>query len=581
MKIIRFVAPLLFSLSSFAVSQQTIAGHWEGSISIAGQELLINVDMKASGDSLAATIDIPQQHAKGLTLRNVRYQHPVVHFELPAGPGLAVFDGARSDSAIAGKFSQAGMTGSFAMRLSTGPQPEVAEEPPAKYKPIAGVWSGATDIMGKALGMSVTFRTKGGELKGLIDIPEQHTSGLFLTKVRFESPAVHFELPAGPGLAVWDGQMSGDTLTGQFFQASLTGKFRFVRGPLKPAAEPEETVPYKKEEVVFHDEGITLAGTLTLPETPGPHPAVVMITGSGPQNRDEELFGMKPFKIIADHFTRNGIAVLRYDDRGVGGSTGQNDQSTTADFAKDALAAIHFLQTRSDINPKQVGLCGHSEGGIVAPLAASQSADVAFVICIAGTGVDGETIILKQSELIMRANGADEDKIRRNISLTKRTLDAIRTGQDLGSLTKEIRESADQEYESLPEEQRKAISDKNEYLDNLVKTQLKSSQSPWFRYFIAYDPIPALEKVKCPVLCLFGGRDLQVPAELNKSKMEAALKKGENKDHTFRIFPEANHLFLKAITGSPKEYATLPKEFLPGFLDTMTAWIQKRVTIPK
>jgi dienelactone hydrolase len=566
--------PVLFA-------QQTIVGHWEGSIKIQAQELIIKVDFKSAGDSLAATIDIPQQNAKALALKNVRYQHPVVHFELPAGPGLAVFDGERKDSAIAGKFTQAGLTGSFAIKLSSGSEIEVAEEPPPKYKPIVGIWSGATDIMGQSLGMSVTFKTKAGELKGLIDIPQQNASGLFLTKVSFESPRVHFELPAGPGLAIWDGEMNNDSINGKFMQAGITGSFHIVRGPLKKVEEPEEIVPYKKEEVAFYDDSIKLAGTLTLPETAGPHPAVVMITGSGPQNRDEELFGMKPFKIIADYFTRNGIAVLRCDDRGVGGSTGKNDQSTTADFAKDALAAVHFLQSRNDINPKQIGLCGHSEGGIVAPLAASQSSDVAFIICIAGTGVTGEEIILAQTELIMRANGATDEGIRNALSLTRRTLDTVRAGGNPEGLRKEIREAADQEYHMLPEEQRKVITNKDEYLDNAVAAQLKAIQTPWFKYFISYDPLPALQKVKCPVLALFGGLDLQVPAELNKNKMEAALKKGGNTDYIFKVFAKANHLFLTAETGNPKEYGTLKKEFAPGFLETMTEWVGKHVTIPK
>ncbi len=582
MKPARFFALLLFSgISVPSFAQNGIIGHWEGNIKIAAQELIIKLDFKQTGDSLAATIDIPQQRANGLPLKNIRYHHPSVHFELPAGPGLAVFDGETTDSSIAGKFTQAGMTGSFSVRRSGGSQPEIAEEAPPKYKQIAGVWSGATVIVGKTLGMSVTFKTKGGELKGLIDIPEQHTSGLVLSDVSFESPTIHFELAAGPGLAIWDGALAGDTISGKFLQAGYSGTFHLERGPMKKVAEPEEVVPYKKEEVVFEDDSIRLAGTLTLPPTPGPHPAVVMITGSGPQNRDEELFGMKPFKLIADHLTRNGIAVLRYDDRGVGGSTGNNDQSTTADFAKDAIAAVHFLQKRSDINPRQIGLCGHSEGGIVAPLAASQSSDVAFIICLAGTGVDGEAIILAQSELIMRANGATTEGIQRELSLTRRVLDAVRAGKDLGELRKEIREAADQEFHVLPEEQRKAIANKDEYLDNVVAVQMNRLQSPWFRYFIAYDPLPALEKVKCPVLCLFGGRDLQVPAELNKEKMEDALRKGGNTDYTFKVFPEANHLFLEAKTGNPKEYETLKKEFLPGFLDTISTWIHKRVTIPK
>jgi len=570
----------LFFLQS-AIAQQSIVGHWEGSIKIQGQELMINVDFKTADSGLSATIDIPQQKGKGLPLKNVRYEYPKVHFELPAGPGLAVFDGERNDSTIAGTFMQAGMSGTFSIMLSNANERENVEEPPPAYKPVVGLWSGAIDIGGQSLGMSVTFQMKSGALRAFIDIPEQHATGLLLTKVSFENPRVHFELPAGPGLAIFDGTWKNDSLKGGFTQASNVGSFYLVRGPAKKVEEPEEVVPYKKEEVFFYDDSIKLAGTLTIPPTQGPHPAVVMITGSGPQNRDEELFGFKPFKIIADHFTRKGIAVLRYDDRGVGGSTGNTNQSTTADFARDALAAIHFLQSRSDINPTQIGLCGHSEGGIVGPLAASQSSDVDFVICIAGTGVPGWKIVLAQDDLIMRADSTSEEKIWQALALERKMLDAALRGENLDGFRQEMLDTARKEFETMPEEQRKMITDKEQYLNDAVDTQLRSMQSPWFKYFIAYDPAPALEKVKCPILALFGGLDLQVPAELNKNAMEAALKQGGNKDYTFRVFPKANHLFLTATTGSPKEYGTLKKEFVPGFLDTMSDWILKRVTLPK
>ena len=575
------VALFTFLVLQSSIAQPSLVGHWEGSIKIQGQELTIKVDFKSADAGLTATIDIPQQSAKGLALKNVRYEDPKVHFELPAGPGLAVFEGERKDSLVSGKFTQAGMEGSFSIELVNPNKPEIVEETPLKYQPVVGLWSGAINFQGQTLAMSVVFKMKSAELKAFMDIPQQHAAGLSLTKVSFENPHVHFELPAGPGLAIFDGQWKDDSLKGGFTQASIIGNFYLVRGPAKTVEEPEEVVPYTKEEVVFHDDSVKFAGTLTIPPTKGAHPAVVMITGSGPQNRDEELFGFKPFKIIADHLTRNGIAVLRYDDRGVGGSTGSTSQSTTADFAKDALAAIHFLQSRSDINPKQIGLCGHSEGGIVAPLAASQSSDVAFIVCIAGTGVDGATIILAQEELIMRADSTSPQKIKESLALTKKMLDATRAGESLDGMKKEMLAAAEKDFGTMPQEQRKMITDTAEYLKNAIESQIRSMESPWFKYFIGYDPSPALEHVTCPVLALFGGLDLQVPAELNKRTMESALKKSGNKDYTFKIFPKANHLFLAATTGSPTEYATLKKEFVLGFLDTMSDWISKRVTILK
>jgi pimeloyl-ACP methyl ester carboxylesterase len=426
----------------------------------------------------------------------------------------------------------------------------------------------------------MTFKTKGGQLEGTIDIPEQNASGIVLKNVRFELPKLHCELPAGPGVAIFDGTLAGDSLAGAFTQSGITGKFYAVRGKAAPKVEEaRETVPYAQEEVVFYDDSIKFAGTLTLPETKGPHPAVVMITGSGPQNRDEELFGFKPFKVIADHFTRKGIAVLRYDDRGVGGSTGNNGQSTTKDFAQDALAAIHFLQTRPDINPKQIGLCGHSEGGIVGPLAASQSADVAFVICIAGTGIDGEDLLLAQEKAIMRADSATDDEIEKAVATSRLVYQSLLSSKDTVELRQQLRKAVVEQIKSMTDVQRKAITNEDEFIKMGVEARLRSLGSPWFRYFLAYNPAPALEKVRCPVLALFGGHDTQVPAKLNEDAMESALKKGGNTDYTFKVFPNANHLFLAAKTGSPREYGALKKEFVPGFLDTMSDWILKRVTV--
>jgi dienelactone hydrolase len=579
-KFISVLLTLVFFQAAFG--QQSIVGHWEGSIKIQGQELIIDVDFKSVTDGLAATIDIPQQNAKGLALRNIRYQHPKVYFELPAGPGLATFDGERKDSLISGKFMQAGMEGAFSIWLMNPNTPDVVEEAPPKFKPIVGVWSGAIDAMGKLLGISITFRTKGGDLKATIDIPEQNATGITLNNVKFDSSKLHCELPAGRGVAIFDGTMLGDSIKGMFTQAGITGSFYLARGGLtKKAEEVEEIVPYKKEEVIFYDDSIKFAGTLTLPPTKGPHPAVVMITGSGPQNRDEELFGFKPFKIIADHFTRNGITVLRYDDRGVGGSGGNTLQSTTADFAKDALAAIHFLQSRSDINPKQIGLCGHSEGGIVAPLAASQSTDVVFIICIAGTGVDGRTLLLAQEEAIMHADSASEEKIQKALKSSKLIYELMVSGKDLDEVRKEFRASVVDQLNSMTEVQRKAITNQEEFIKIGVEARIASLQSPWFKFFLTYDPALALKKVKCPVLALFGELDTQVPAELNKKAMESPLKKAGNKDYTFKVIPRADHLFLLAKTGSPSEYASLKKEFVSGFLDTISDWILKRVTILK
>lgn len=451
-----------------------------------------------------------------------------------------------------------------------------AEDPPA------GPWHGAIAAAGMEIGIQVDFQTEGGALAATIDIPQQGAAGLPLTHVVFTAPRIHFELPAPPGLAVFDGEVKGDQIAGDFTQAGMKGTFSLKRGRApKAAPEAREPVPYEEREVTFANGEIKLAGTLTLPRAAGPFAAVILITGSGPQNRDEELFGFKPFRILADHLTRNGIAVLRCDDRGVGGSTGKVAESTTEDFAGDALAGVAFLTTQKEIDPRRIGLCGHSEGGVVAPIAAARSQDVAFIVLLSGTGVPGEQVLVTQGEAIGLAAGIPLERIRANQELQRHIFAAVRSGKGWDELRAEMRGLARAQIDALPEPQKKAIADVDAYLNGVVEGELKGAQTPWFKYFLDFDPAPTLEKVKCPVLMLFGELDLQVPPAVNRAPMEAALRKGGNPDVAVEVLPHANHLYQSALTGGPNEYPSLKRAFVPGFLDLITAWILKRTQTAK
>ena len=342
-----------------------------------------------------------------------------------------------------------------------------------------------------------------------------------------------------------------------------------------------EISQYREEEVEFYNGDIKFAGTLTIPYRNGRHPAVVMITGAGPQNRDEELAGMKPFRMMANHFTQKGIAVLRYDDRGVGGSTGNFNKSTPVDFTQDVLAVVRYLRTRGDINHAQIGLCGHSEGGVVAPIAASQSNDIAFIICMSSIGHTGLEIILVQNELIYRAEGVSEEDIQKRTQYLKSTMELVLSGATEAEIKTELRKAMAILMKYMSEEEKKNVTDLDRLIDFQVNAQYVQIMTRWYRWLLDYDPKPALEKVKCPVLLVYGGLDLQVPAEMSRDAQVGALKKGGNTDVTYRIFPKANHLFQSAKTGSLSEYSELPKEFVPGFLDFMSDWISERVDIIK
>jgi pimeloyl-ACP methyl ester carboxylesterase len=446
--------------------------------------------------------------------------------------------------------------------------------PAAQQPAFTGRWEGTILINGQSVTIVVAVTDSTEGLKGTIDVPQQNAKGLPLLNVRYTAPKVHFELQGTIGLATFDGELNADRVTGTLEQPGVKGTFELKRATASQVpAPPPEPVPYLEEEVKIQNGPITLAGTLTLPPSGGPFPAAVMITGSGAQNRDEELVGFKPFRVIADHLTRQGIAVLRCDDRGIGGSSGTVADSTSADFAGDVIAEVQFLKGHTGIDKAHIGVLGHSEGGLVGPLAASQSKDIAFVIMMSGPALTGEKILLAQGELIGRASGKPEADIKKNVEIQHLMFAAVRTGTGWDAVADAIRAETRVMIDRLPEERRKAIPNLDAVIEAQVTQELTRVRAPWFKYFLDYDPAPALEKARVPLLAVFGELDLQVPTEANRVALEAALKKGGNRDYTIKVFPKANHLYQEANTGNATEYATLKKEFVPGLLDLYSSWI--------
>jgi pimeloyl-ACP methyl ester carboxylesterase len=339
----------------------------------------------------------------------------------------------------------------------------------------------------------------------------------------------------------------------------------------KPAAstnrpqEPKKPYPYHEEEVTYKsmEPGITLAGTLTVPKSGGPFPAVVLISGSDAQNRDEELMGHKPFLVLADYLTRRGIAVLRFDDRGVGGSSGDFSSATSENFAQDVMGGVSYLKSRKKINHTQIGLIGHSEGGVIAPMVASISSDIAFIVMMAGTGVNGEEILKLQAELLIRANGTSEELIKENTKVQEMMFDIIKTTTDKEAAKKKARE---------------ALSDIKPIIKDVALAQMDSAMTPWMRYFISYEPKTVLEKVKCPVLAINGEKDLQVSPQQNLPEIEKALKAAKNKDFKTIELPGLNHLFQTCKTGSVTEYAQIEETISPTVLELISSWILERVS---
>lgn len=447
---------------------------------------------------------------------------------------------------------------------------------------IAGRWDGAVDVGGTTLPVTVAFADNTSGLTATIDI--QGAKGLPLKAVSYASAdkKVHFELAAGLGVATFEGSLDGATMRGTFAQNAVRGTFTITReGAPKPAGPPKEVVPYKEEDVTFTDGAITLAGTLTIPEGAGPFPAFVMVTGSGLQNRDEEILGFKIFRVIADYMTRHGIATLRYDDRGAGGSTGNIAMATTEDFAGDALAGVALLAARPDIDRKHIGVFGHSEGGAVAAIAAAKSPEsVGFIIMMAGGAVSGATVLHQQAGDGARELGATGAQVARIMAAQQKAFDAVAANAPVSVLTDAVRELVTAQLEGRPEAARAAIGDTAAAVERILPTGVAQLNNPWMRYFVTTDPATFIARVKCPAFAAFGSKDTQVPVSLHKAPLEAALAKGGNTRVTVKVYPDANHLFIKANTGQVSEYATLPKVFVPEFLDDLVAFV-KRVVAEK
>ncbi|MEO8607852.1 MAG: alpha/beta fold hydrolase [Chloroflexota bacterium] len=368
------------------------------------------------------------------------------------------------------------------------------------------------------------------------------------------------------------------------YDALHTSVFLAAVNAFVPQAEatPEADLPYTAEDVSIPNGDVTLAGTLTLPDGDGPFPVVVLVTGSGPQDRDESLApltGLKPFAVIADYLTREGLAVLRYDDRGVGKSTGDYAKADLNDFESDASAAIDFLLTRDDIDHDQIGLLGHSEGGIIAAKLGATNTHLAFIVAMAGTAVKGTDLLLVQNHDIILANGGSQEMADITNEYMTKMMDAV-ANNDLDTFKTLTHDFAIKQIKALPQSQQDAVGDLEAYANKVVDQQVAGYFNDWFRSLLAYDPSVDWAKTTIPVLAVFGGKDTQVSAKENAPAMEAALKASGNTDYQIVTIPTANHLFQDAKTGGTAEYPTLPDKFVDAFLPTIGDWILKHVTLP-
>lgn len=443
-----------------------------------------------------------------------------------------------------------------------------------------GDWYGTLDFGSMKLPVVFHITTVDQKYVTTMDSPGQNVLGIPVSDTYFQGDYLVLDMKDMGAKFV--GKVSQDELwTGVFEQGGQSFILELSHDPnnaklVEHPQQPKAPFPYYTEDVTFENKsaGVTLAGTLSLPSKKGKFPVVVLISGSGPQDRNESLLGHEPFAVIADYLTRNGVGVLRYDDRGVGKSTGNFWTATTTDFSTDAEAALNYLKKRKEVDKSKIGLVGHSEGGIIAPMVAARNKDVAFIIMLAGPGLPGSEILLLQQALIARADGVSEAEIEQNTTLNKGLFEIIQKEQDDTTTTNELKAYLEERLDKLPD------SLKNGITKEMIPQILEGINTPWMKEFIRYDPRPALRKVSCPVLALNGSKDLQVPAVENLQAIQKALYDGwiergkKNTNFELCIVDGLNHLFQECETGSPRDYQGITQTFSPQALDKMLDWMR-------
>jgi len=443
---------------------------------------------------------------------------------------------------------------------------------------ITGSWLGKINAGGVQLRIIFNIKINDkGEYIATMDSPDQAVRGIPMDEVTFSADSLIISSSSLRG--EYNAQMVSDkSLKGIWVQAGIKYDLDLIKQTepfaIQRPQEPKPPYPYHEENITFPSVSgkFTLAGTLSLPYGDGPFPSVILVSGSGSQNRDEEISGHKPFKVIADHLTRGGIAVLRYDDRGVGESGGNPAGATTADLTGDARSAIEYLLSREETGNNSIGIIGHSEGGLIAMKLAAGNEDIAFIVSLAGPGLKGRTILEDQTAYISRLNNVPEEIIKQSMQINNIIYDLIEKYDDPGKGIDAIHSSVRDFYQA----EGKGEEIINQILENISRT-INTSSYPWLRYFIQSDPDEYFPDIYCPVLALNGEKDCQVIAESNINAIVSRLESYGNSDVTGVILPGLNHLFQSAETGLPDEYGKIEQTISPAVTVLILNWIRERV----
>lgn len=550
---------LVAVFTPICVAQAQLAGDWQGTLRAGGAELRLVLHIRdASNGKLSATLDSIDQGTLGIPVSAISLKGSAVSMIIEAVHGKYEGTVGRGAKEIDGTWSQ-GQPLELNFKRAA---PQVVKLAPPSH--ADGTWTGALKTGAGQLRIVIKIANTSAGLTARMQSPNQSPAWIPATAVKNEGAAVTIEVKS-IGVA-FEGKIAADfnSIDGTFTQMGSALPLLLQRVKDESTLEhprpqnPVEPCPYHEEDVTYINKtaGDTLAGTLTSPAGKGQFPAVLLISGSGPNDRDESIMGHKPFLVLADYLTRRGIVVLRVDKRGIAKSTGNYITATTTDFADDAEAGVEFLKTRPEVNPHRIGLIGHSEGAVIAAMVAARNRGVAFVVLMAGSGVPGDQIIEAQQRLIEEADGESKDKIERDAALERRVVALVEKEKKPATLDRELRVLL---AGSLPKPQ--------------IDAQIALAESSWFRFFLTFDPATVYRRLTCPVLVLDGEKDLQVPPEIDLPAIGKALEEAGNKHYEIDELPGLNHLFQPAKTGSPAEYPQIEVTIAPMALDKIASWI--------
>ncbi|HET9430048.1 MAG TPA: alpha/beta fold hydrolase [Chitinophagaceae bacterium] len=453
----------------------------------------------------------------------------------------------------------------------------------SQYNPkFTGTWEGKLNV-GVELRLVFHIEPDGkGGYNSTADSPDQSAYGIPCSNTSVKGDALKIEMNSlsaeFSGLMTNDSTIDGIFTQGREFPLQLK-KVEKVSERKRPQT-PQPPFPYKTEEIEYSNKSKSLSfgATLTIPNGKGPYPSAILITGSGPQNRDEELFGHKPFAVLADHLTRNGYLVLRADDRGTGKSTGKFNSATSADFTDDVIAALDYLATRPEVNRKKMGLIGHSEGGMIAPIVASRRKDIDFIVLLAAPGIKTIDLMTEQNEAILESAGMSDSAVKVYSPLYRHMINQVLQSRDTIAATVALKNSLDQWVDSTdPRFVNELGLTLAESRESMAKGISEAMSLPWFKYFLAFDPAPYLQKLSAKVLAINGDKDLQVISKSNLAGIETALKKSKSKIHATKEMNGLNHLFQTCKKCNLEEYGQLEETISPLALQTITDWLNSHV----